>query len=166
MRHRIGLLLLCLSAAGCSGDSGRIVSVPGRGIASYDVADEPEQCVPYARRISGITLYGDAWTWWDQAIEVDLDRGEEPRRGAVLVLDRTSRLSHGHLAVVVTVVDDREIVVSQSNWGSDGDMRRRIYSALSVVDISPDNDWSELRFFNPDTGTFGGVYQAAGFIYG
>jgi surface antigen len=91
------------------------VSVPGRGIASYDVADEPEQCVPYARRISGITLYGDAWTWWDQAIEVDLDRGEEPRRGAVLVLDRTSRLSHGHLAVVVTVVDDREIVVSQSN---------------------------------------------------
>lgn len=25
------------------------------------------QCVPYARQISGIQIYGDAWTWWGQA---------------------------------------------------------------------------------------------------
>ena len=25
------------------------------------------QCVPYARQVSGIQIYGDAWTWWDQA---------------------------------------------------------------------------------------------------
>ena len=25
------------------------------------------QCVPYARDVSGIQIYGDAHTWWDQA---------------------------------------------------------------------------------------------------
>ena len=25
------------------------------------------QCVPYARTVSGVDLYGDALNWWDQA---------------------------------------------------------------------------------------------------
>ena len=25
------------------------------------------QCVPYARQVSGVQIYGDARTWWDQA---------------------------------------------------------------------------------------------------
>ena len=28
---------------------------------------KPLQCVPYAREHSGIKLFGDAYTWWDQA---------------------------------------------------------------------------------------------------
>ena len=26
------------------------------------------QCVPFARLVSGIQLFGDAYTWWQQAI--------------------------------------------------------------------------------------------------
>jgi hypothetical protein len=35
------------------------------------------QCVPYARQVSGIQLYGDAHTWWDQAAG-RYDRGFTP----------------------------------------------------------------------------------------
>ena len=28
---------------------------------------ESWQCAPFARLISGISLFGDAWTWWEQA---------------------------------------------------------------------------------------------------
>ena len=28
---------------------------------------ETWQCAPFARLISGISLFGDAWSWWEQA---------------------------------------------------------------------------------------------------
>ncbi|MFN3286808.1 MAG: CHAP domain-containing protein, partial [bacterium] len=31
------------------------------------VADTYWQCVPFARMISGVQIFGDAWTWWKQA---------------------------------------------------------------------------------------------------
>lgn len=40
------------------------------------------QCVPYAREVSGIQIYGDAHTWWDQA-EGKFKRGKRPKVGAV-----------------------------------------------------------------------------------
>src|SRR3546814_993934 len=36
------------------------------------------QCVPYARTVSGVRIYGDALTWWDQA-ENHYKRGHAPR---------------------------------------------------------------------------------------
>ena len=41
------------------------------------------QCVPYAREVSGIRIYGDAHTWWDQAAG-HYARGVRPRVGAVM----------------------------------------------------------------------------------
>ena len=35
----------------------------------------PQDCVPYARQVSGIKLFGDAWTWWDGALAAHLERG-------------------------------------------------------------------------------------------
>jgi len=46
------------------------------------------ECVPFARQMSGIQLFGDAWTWWSQAFGRYAE-GFLPRRGAVLVFKPT-----------------------------------------------------------------------------
>ena len=46
------------------------------------------QCVPYARQITGIHIFGDAHTWWDQA-EGRYSRGWQPRIGAVMAFKQS-----------------------------------------------------------------------------
>src|SRR4051794_32221196 len=43
----------------------------------------PLQCVPFARAVSGITLFGDAWRWWSEAAG-RYGRGHRPQPGGVL----------------------------------------------------------------------------------
>jgi len=119
------------------------------------------QCVPYARKLSGIPIYGDAHTWWDKATR----RGQQPRPGAVLVLAKTTRLEFGHLAVVQDVLDERTIIVAHANWGSDWRGHGYIYDAMSAIDVSETNDWSAIRFWNPNVENYGMVYLAYGFVY-
>ena len=113
----------------------------------------------YARATSGIDIRGDAWSWWDLAAGRYL-RGQVPEVGAVLVLAQTERLHLGHLAVVRQVVDERDILVDHSNW-----VPGRVITGMAVRDVSPGNDWTELRFFNPQYGVYGAIYPADGFIY-
>ena len=47
-------------------------------------AAQPWQCVPFARLISGIQIFGDAHTWWKQAVG-KYDTGTTPVVGSVLV---------------------------------------------------------------------------------
>ncbi|HEY1096703.1 MAG TPA: CHAP domain-containing protein, partial [Alphaproteobacteria bacterium] len=132
--------------------------------ASGHYVASPVQCVPYARAESGVQLYGDAHTWWNQA-PGKYNYGHYPQPGAVLVLAQTQRMTHGHLAVVKNILNNREINVTHSNWGSDWKTRRIIYESMRVADASPGNDWSLVRFWNRDANTFGFPYQARGFIY-
>ena len=133
-----------------------------------DDSDSPQlpylQCVPYARQVSGIDIMGDAWTWWGAA-EGKYDRGNQPRFMAVLVLSRTQRLKLGHVAVVVDVVGPRQIRVTHANFGSDPVSRRIIYDSMPVADVSPDNDWSLVRFWNYQAQAWGILYPAYGFVY-
>jgi surface antigen len=122
------------------------------------------QCVPYARERSGIPIRGDAHTWWKQA-KGKYRRSNKPKEGAVMVLSKTSRLRHGHLAVVEKIIDSRTIEVAHSNWGSDRDSRCVIYKAMPVRDVSKRGDWSCARFFNYETNAFGSPYKVSGFIY-
>lgn len=122
------------------------------------------QCVPYARSASGIQLYGDAHTWWDQA-STSYIRDNRPRPGAVLVLAKTSRMTHGHLAVVKRIINDREIDVTHTNWGSNRKTRSIVYDFVRVQDVSTYNDWSLVRFWNHEAGVFGFPYGAKGFIH-
>lgn len=124
----------------------------------------PMQCVPYARQVSGIQLYGDAHTWWDKAYP-RYHRGNRPQIGSVLVLSRTPRMTHGHVAVVKKIVSNREIDVTHSNWGDDFISRRVVYESARVADISPRNDWTQVKFWNYDKNCFGFPYAAKGFIY-
>ncbi|KZD11010.1 CHAP domain-containing protein [Oceanibaculum pacificum] len=129
----------------------------------YPNLDEFLQCVPFARQVSGIEIYGDAWTWWDKA-QGHYDRGNRPEVGAVLALERTSRMRYGHVGVVAAIQDSRRILVTHANWGGDSSTRGKVHARQPVVDVSPNNDWSEVRLMNTQ-GTFGAVYPAHGFIY-
>ncbi len=121
------------------------------------------QCVPYAREISGISIYGDAYTWWYQT--PDHKRGTLPKKGAILVLSKSKKLSRGHLAVVKEIINPRKILVEHTNWGSDFETRRVIYKTMMVEDLSISNNWARVRFWNKDINAFGLPYDAYGFIY-
>lgn len=120
----------------------------------------PLQCVPYARDHSSVKLYGDAWTWWDQAAG-KFPREATPETGAVMVLQGYAGPQSGHVAVVRSVVAPREIRVDHANWLDDG----AIYVDDPVADVSAANDWSEVRVWNIKTGAWGGrTYPLQGFI--
>ncbi len=116
-------------------------------------------CAPFARELSGVRLYGDADAWW-YAAAGRYDRGSRPREGAVLVLRRTSRLPSGHVAVVSRVLAPRQVLVIQANWVHD-----ELAQDQLAVDVSPYNDWTEVRMWWPPTNTLGiRTYPAYGFI--
>jgi hypothetical protein len=117
------------------------------------------QCVPYARSRSGIKIFGDAYTWWDGA-KGQYARGNLPMLDSVLVLSKTKRLRRGHVGVVTAIVSEREIRLDHANWQRDA-----IITNMAVMDVSPANDWSQLRFWNKDTRKWGAVYPASGFVY-
>jgi surface antigen len=170
---RSALLLSLLLLAACAKTSGVVPSAPQTammpgnpnspdGIHPYQGA--LMQCVPYARQVSGIDIMGDAWSWWDGAAG-KYDRGHQPRFMAVLVLSRTQRLKLGHVAVVMDIMGPRQIRVTHANFGSDPVSRRVIYDSMPVADVSPDNDWSLVRFWNYQAQAWGILYPASGFIY-
>jgi len=132
--------------------------------ASGHYSLETEQCVPYAREVSGIQLSGDAYSWWDKA-QGRYQRGHVPTRGAVLVLRKTSHLRSGHVAVVKNVLGSRIITVTHSNWANNWGDRHIIYDFMRAEDVSAANDWTRVRFWNDDKNVFGAPYPAYGFIY-
>ena len=124
-------------------------------------SDEPDgsNCVPYARHISGVQIYGDAHQWWQKADGI-YAKGHLPKPGAVLVLSKTNRLRYGHLAVVNKILGTHLITIDHANWWPG-----KISRDMKVRDVSPGNDWSQLQFWNADASAFGKVYPALGFIY-
>lgn len=153
---------LAFSAAACaSAPAERPQAAIARGDEPRIVTPAaPQSCVPFARERSGIALYGDAYTWWDQA-RGRYDEDDAPHVGAVMVLAGYAGPKHGHLAVVRRIVSAREIRVDHANWLNDG----RLYLNTPVIDVSPDNDWSQVRVWNTRDGHLGGsTYMVRGFI--
>ncbi len=119
------------------------------------------QCVPFARQASGVRLYGDANTWWGRAAGL-YPRSSHPMVGSVLVLQGYQTTTRGHVAVVTAIESSRLIRVDHANWLNNGE----ISVAVPVMDVSPDNDWSEVRVWHIPGGHWGGrVYLAEGFIH-
>lgn len=159
-----GLLVpLALAAAG-----GPVAAEPRSSIEIGDsagggTARSPYlQCVPYARQVSGIRIFGDAHTWWGQA-EGRYARGSVPRVGAVMALRPHGNSRLGHVAAVSRVVDRRTVLIRHANWSARG----RIEDDVRAVDVSPDNDWSEVRvWYGPAQRLGAGRWPLYGFIYG
>lgn len=123
------------------------------------------ECVPYARRVSGIALYGDALTWWDQA-QGRYARGRVPRVGAVMSFAPHGRMELGHVAAVSRVVDARTVLLRHANWSPIAGRRGWIEDDVRAVDVSPDNDWSAVRVWYAPLGDLGTTsWPVNGFIY-
>jgi surface antigen len=117
------------------------------------------QCVPYAREISHIDLTGDAFLWWAEAAG-RYARGDAPQEGAVLNFRAIGRMPLGHVAVVTDVIDSRTILTTQANW-----IRGTITNDVTMQDVSPNNDWSEVEVELGDSSKWGAPYPTYGFIY-
>jgi surface antigen len=159
------IVLSCaaMALAGCANDRAVYDSFPAEpapNTAAVTTPSAPLQCVPYAREHSSVKLYGDAWTWWDQAA-TKFPRESAPEIGSVMVLAHYAGPRSGHVAVVRSVTNAREIRVDHANWLDDG----AIYVDDPVADVSSANDWSEVRVWNIKTGAWGGrTYPVQGFI--
>jgi hypothetical protein len=117
-------------------------------------------CVEYARIRSGLQIFGDAKTWWASARNI-YDEVTSPVANAVMVFSGSERIRRGHVAVVTSIVNQREIVVDQANWQNHGEIDHN----TPVLDVSPSNDWSRVRVWDTGTGQFGAhVYAISGFI--
>lgn len=118
------------------------------------------QCVPYAREVSHIDLSGNAFLWWAEAAG-RYARGSQPEVGSVLNFRSIGRMPLGHVAVVTAVLDPRTILVTQANW-----VPGTITNDVTVQDVSPDNDWTDVKVELGDGSVMGSAYPTYGFIYG
>ena len=123
------------------------------------------QCVPYARQVSGIQIYGDALTWWDQA-EGRYAKGRKPKPGAVMSFAPSGRMVLGHVAAVSRVIDSRTVLLRHANWSPIDGRRGQIEDNVRAVDVSERNDWSQVRVWFSPIGNLGTTaWPVNGFIY-
>jgi surface antigen len=133
--------------------------------ASSDSASPYWQCVTFARQITGMQIFGDAWTWWEKATG-KYEEGQTPKPGAVLVFQSQGKMRLGHVAVVSQIITDRYIQVTHANWSPVEGHRGRVEENVNVMDVSDRGDWSKVKvWYGPlnDLGTT--VYTTYGFIY-
>ena len=109
---RNDILIVCTSIA-CSSDTN--AKHAGSDTRRHPCARSSvcRSCVS----LSGIQIYGDAYTWWDKAAKQGYERGNVPKLNAVIVLKKSNRLSNGHVAMVRHITDSRHIEVTHANWG-------------------------------------------------
>jgi len=123
------------------------------------------QCVPYARAVSGVQIFGDARTWWDQA-DGRYARGTTPKVGAVMTFKPYGQMTLGHVAAVSRIIDSRTVLLRHANWSPINGRRGQIENNVEAVDVSPDNDWSEVRvWFDPIQNLGTTHWPVQGFIY-
>lgn len=120
----------------------------------------PLQCVPFARDVSGVRIFGDAHTWWDQAAG-RYRRSADPAVGAVMAMGPAGG-SSGHVAVVRRLVSARVIEVDHANWLNQGE----VTLAVPVQDVSAAGDWSAVRVWHIPGDQWGArAYPVYGFIH-
>ena len=121
--------------------------------------DVVTECVPFARAVAEVPIYGNAADWWARAPR-SYQRSNAPAIGSVLVFRRTSRLPYGHVAVVSRVLSDRRIFLTHANW-----VPHRVSEDVLTIDVSLNNDWSQVRVWWPPSNKLGATaYPAYGFI--
>jgi surface antigen len=165
----LGLMAACLTACASmpapvsSGLSGASASMPDYAGDEPKVTDYSAnlQCVPFARQLSGVEIYGNANTWWARA-EGRYPRSNSPAYGSVFVIHGYHTSARGHVAVVTHIDSSRVIRVDHANWLNGGEISR----GVPILDVSPNNDWTEVRVWHIPSGHWGGrIYRAYGFIH-
>ena len=162
--------ILLAAALACTGIGAPVMAriptdldaVSGGGSASLPSS---LQCVPYARAVSGIQIYGDAHTWWKQA-EGHYARGFMPRIGAVMAFHPHGKMVLGHVAMVSHIVNPRMVLLRHANWSPINGRRGQVEKDVMALDVSPNNDWSSVRvWFDPIHALGSTAWPVDGFIY-
>ncbi|WP_207538526.1 CHAP domain-containing protein [Sabulicella rubraurantiaca] len=122
-------------------------------------------CVPYARSVTGMDIFGNGREWWGNAAG-RYARGQRPEPGSILSFPGTGGMPMGHVAVVSRVLHGRMIEIDHANWGGPGIRRGQVMRDIRVMDVSDDNSWTRVRVqVGWDSGTFGREYPTHGFIH-
>jgi hypothetical protein len=80
----------------------------------------------------------------------------------VFVIRGFNNPGRGHVAVVTHVDSVRLVRVDHANWLNGGE----ISVGVPVLDVSPNNDWSEVRVWHIPGNYWGArTYEAEGFIH-
>ncbi|WP_375381304.1 CHAP domain-containing protein, partial [uncultured Sphingomonas sp.] len=104
--------------------------------------------------------------WWGQA-RGRYERGVLPRVGAVIVFARNSRLPLGHVAVISHVVESRVVMLTHANWSRFNGERGHAEQDVTLFDVSPRNDWTQVKvWFRDSEGLGSTIYPVYGFVYG
>ena len=122
-------------------------------------------CVPYARQATGMAISGNGGQWWYNAAGL-YARSNRPEVGSIMAFPGSGGMRAGHVAVVERVVSSREILIHHANWGGPGIRRGSIMRGVSVIDASPNNDWSQVRVqVGYSNENYGRTYPVYGFIH-
>lgn len=122
-------------------------------------------CVPYARQATGMAISGNGGQWWSNAAGL-YARDNRPEVGAIMAFRSSGGMRAGHVAVVERVISSREVLIHHANWGGPGIRRGSIMRGVSVVDASPNNDWTQVRVqVGYSNENYGRTYPTYGFIH-
>jgi surface antigen len=122
-------------------------------------------CVPYARQATGMDISGNGRDWWYNAAGL-YARGNRPEVGSVMAFPGSGGMRAGHVAVVERVISAREVHIHHANWGGPGIRRGSIMRGVSVIDASPNNDWTQVRVqVGHSAENYGRTYPVYGFIH-
>ncbi len=122
-------------------------------------------CVPYARQATGMQISGNGRDWWHNAAGL-YARSNRPEAGSVMAFPGSGGMRAGHVAVVERVISPREVLIHHANWGGPGIRRGSIMRGVSVIDASPNNDWTQVRVqVGHSAENYGRVYPLYGFIH-
>ena len=135
------------------------------GGRSYAGGYSGVSCVPYARQATGMAISGNGGQWWYNAAGL-YARSNRPEVGSIMAFPGSGGMRAGHVAVVERVVSSREILIHHANWGGPGIRRGSIMRGVSVIDASPNNDWSQVRVqVGYSNENYGRSYPVSGFIH-
>ncbi|MCR8827815.1 CHAP domain-containing protein [Pseudosulfitobacter koreensis] len=159
----LGLGMLVSGCAQQPAETGNFIDEGRMQFALHEVAAKHQSgtrvwCVPFARDLSGIEIYGNANQWWEKA-KGAYHRSQAPATGSVLAFKSTSKNPMGHVAVVSGVLSERVIQLDHANW-----TKNRVSTKMVAMDVSPKNDWSAVRLESAP-GNLGATYPTHGFIY-
>jgi hypothetical protein len=160
--NQAATLLCALSLAACaSAPISKEVRAPRPDAGPHFIQHPPVQCAPYARMASGITIFGDANTWWTQAAG-RYPRSTVPSVGSVIAIRTFADGARGHVAVVRAIAAERVIIVDHANWHG----REEVALNVPVRDVSAAGDWSQVKVWWLETNSWGAkTYEVEGFIH-
>ena len=139
--------------------AGMMLGTPGFARA------EMVNCVQFVKKVSAISLRGNAYEWWDAASGA-YARGHRPQSGAVMVFSKSHHLPFGHVALVQNQIDDRTVLIDHANWSRIAGHKGHVERSVRVVDVSQNNDWSQVRVWYAGLSDVGNtVYNLRGFVY-